>query len=144
MKGVARLRRLCIPHASLAIDGDGQQVSASYAHVRHLQIENHHDDHGLVWPKEAAPYAALIVPLGAQKVRGFDLVLFTQIACSELEVRACSAKRKLWDTKPSIMLQDDSHEEFLFRGERLYDRLVDSAPWLAKELVLDDRYMRTT
>jgi hypothetical protein len=43
-----------------------------------------------------------------------------------------------------IMLQDDSHEEFLFRGERLYDRLVDSAPWLAKELVLDDRYVRTT
>lgn len=36
-------------------------------------------------------------------------------------------------------MQNDTGDDLLFRGERLYDRLVDALPWLKNELVLDDR-----
>src|SRR6266566_1274905 len=115
------------PLGARVVDEDGNErtiVMGSYGiglgRVMAAAVEQHHDENGIIWPRELAPYDAHVVALSA---KGYDVLLDDRdaragekIADADLigcPIRVTAGKRSLEDGKVDVRDRTSGDEERL-------------------------------
>lgn len=90
-------------------------------------IEQHHDEHGILWPSTIAPYDCVVVPVGAGEAGGAALEAAARLTAElgALRVRAVLDDR---DERPGVKFKDADlfgFPERITLGRALADGLVE-------------------